>query len=95
MSGGKTIGAWSASVQTETIDRLYLELSQFTNARTSREIELERERDEARSLARELTEELEEADRVFRKFCPDEDSSYGMLHAEIRAAIAKAKEALK
>lgn len=30
---------------TETIDRLFLELSQFTTARTRRELELEKQRD--------------------------------------------------
>lgn len=32
--------------ETETIDKLYLELSQFTKARTAREIKLQRDYDE-------------------------------------------------
>lgn len=34
------------SLETETIDRLFLELSQFTGAKTWREIALEAERDQ-------------------------------------------------
>lgn len=41
---------------------------------------------------RELVGALRECDSAFAKFCPDEDSRYGMAWKAVRDALAKAKE---
>lgn len=41
-------------MDTETIDRLYLELSQFTQAKTARELALEKHRDELLWFAKQI-----------------------------------------
>lgn len=43
----------------ETVNRLYLELSQFVTAKTAREIELEQQLAELREVTRELANDVE------------------------------------
>ena len=45
--------------ETQTIDMLFLELAQFTKARTWKELDLEKERDELRELAGNLLKAVE------------------------------------
>lgn len=48
------------SVDTETLDKLYLEWSQFTTAQTAKEINLERQLDAARKEIDELKRTIDE-----------------------------------
>jgi len=56
----------------EMLNTIHIEWSQITDARTRREIDLERERDEARSLARELVAALDDMTKegCLRIQCP-------------------------
>ena len=88
--------------EVEMLNTLYLEWSQVTGARTRREIELERERDEARSLARELVAALDDMTKYgcLRIQCappchPNENDDGDRVECSncraARAAIAKAR----
>lgn len=82
--------------ETETIDRLFLELSQFTTARTARELRLEREMEAHRqvgctvSMERTLRER-DEARAIARRLRNMELEDIGVL-AEFDA-LPWAKEA--
>lgn len=79
------------SVQTETLDKLYLEWSQFTQAKTSKEIKLA-------SLLDEISEVLEQCEAYFdNKADADHDEAGSVLNREmellssVRTAIANAE----
>ena len=67
------------STDTETIDRLFLELSQFTTARTRREIELRELNAELLAALIDLAELTEEEHRGWPE------------HEKAKAAITKAE----
>ena len=57
---------WGESPETETLDKLYLEWSQFTQAKTAREIQLEAQLDAVRKLPPYLFAN-DENYQIFRK----------------------------
>lgn len=86
---------------TETIDRLFLELSQFTKAKTNREIELENIRDQQLQWGKELTAQRDqmtkEVQSLRRQLCDLKDVDRyqrGYLHG-FRYAMEKAAQTLK
>ena len=86
---------------TEIIDRLFLELSQFTNAKTKREIELENIRDQQLQWGKELTAQRDqmtkEVQSLRRQLCDlkaVDRYQRGYLHG-FNCAMEKAAETLK
>lgn len=63
---------------TEAIDRLYLELSQFTRATTGREVELMKKAEDLRDTCCKMVEEL----ATLRKQLSDQADEISMLNAE-------------
>ena len=63
---------------TEAIDRLYLELSQFTRATTGREVELMKKAEDLRDTCCKMVEEL----ATLRKQLSDQADEISILNAE-------------
>jgi len=89
------------SYPTETIDRLYLELSQFTSAKTRREIELECTVEQQLQYGKELkaqrdnmTKEVQSLRRQLCDLKAVDRYQHGYLHG-FRYAMEKAAETLK
>lgn len=68
------------SFDTETIDRLYLELSQFTTAKTETEIALERELDEQTKRANRMASK---AGIALRAWCDNKAEFYATTLEQI------------